>query len=155
MKKVNNDENNDERINDCKHESIDYTGEDKQETNDVYSDEIKEVLRELPKSEWIEENIEHAPFPIRDGNDLRRSKNQYRCYNWILFKLPIEEHKLITLMNFMFNRQRRESYPIVNILLNVDLLQKKNGVLIPTIEFVNYIKGLYCEIEKYEKENQQ
>jgi len=116
------------------------------------SDEMREALKEMPKPIYDKE--EYAPFPIRDGNDLRRTKNQYRYYRWFLRKLPIKKEKLTALMNFLFNKERKTTFPIIRQLHNLDLIKiELDGTIIPTIKFVNFVKDLYLEIERYEKEN--
>jgi len=92
------------------------------------SDEMREALKEMPKPIYDKE--EYAPFPIRDGNDLR------------------------ALMNFLFNKERKTTFPIIRQLHNLDLIKiELDGTIIPTIKFVNFVKDLYLEIERYEKEN--
>ena len=104
--------------NESKEESIDETernnkcynlcDENKENKDGGLSDELKEELENMPEPIYSrEEKLEYTPFPSRDGNDLRRSKNQYRCYSWILKKLPKEEYKLIALMNFAFNKEKK------------------------------------------------
>ena len=153
--------------NESKEESIDETernnkcynlcDENKENKDGGLSDELREELENMPEPIYSrEEKLEYTPFPIRDGNDLRRSKNQYRCYSWILKKLPIEEYKLIALMNFAFNKEKKESYPLVKQLLVLNLLRKiENDVLIPTVEFIHYIQDLNSEIGRYEKEGKE
>ena len=162
MKKENNERRKENSIKQSNEKSIDENKENSVEQNNensiesFFSDDVEKALRDMPESEWREENIEYSPFPINDGNDLRRSKNQYRRYIWVLKKLPKKEERLIQLMNFAFNKQKKENYPIVKQFLVLNLLIKtENDVLIPTIDFVNYIKDLHSEIERYEKEGKE